>query len=184
MARKLIVISGGVAAGKTTMGVRLERDLRIPLLTKDDIKEMLFDRLPQSDRSWSRVQGRMAIAMMFAGAEELLKADQPLIIESLFHPELGKHDLQELLNTTGAELREVYCHASPEIRARRWQQRTRTSRHRNHLDDPTKLPDIPEVDEPLFPDRTMRIDTGTDFETYEDSCQAVTRKLQTWLKEE
>lgn len=184
MARKLIVISGNVATGKTTMGVRLEHSLNVPLLTKDDIKEMLFDKFAQSDRAWSKVQGKAAIAMMFAGAKELLLADTPLIIESLFHPELGKRDIQALLEGTKAELFEVYCDVEYEERVRRWQQRTRTSRHRGHQDDPVKLPDITELDGPLFPEQAVRIDTGVEYGQYEEECQALTDQLQIWLKGE
>lgn len=41
----LIVIVGPPASGKTALARRLATDLRLPLLSRDDFKERLFDTL-------------------------------------------------------------------------------------------------------------------------------------------
>jgi predicted kinase len=48
----LILVSGAPGAGKTTIAARLSRNLRMPMVSKDAVKESLFDSLGWSDREW------------------------------------------------------------------------------------------------------------------------------------
>ena len=45
---KLIIISGPEATGKTNIGHHLSKELSIPYLGKDDIKEAMFDKKPRN----------------------------------------------------------------------------------------------------------------------------------------
>jgi adenylate kinase family enzyme len=49
----LVVVTGPPAAGKTTIGRELSSQLRLPLISKDTIKEALFDELGFGDLEWS-----------------------------------------------------------------------------------------------------------------------------------
>ena len=39
----IIIVTGDLAAGKTTFGKKISNTLKIPFFSKDDIKEILFD---------------------------------------------------------------------------------------------------------------------------------------------
>ena len=45
----LIIINGAPCTGKTTLGRKLAKQLRLPFLSKDGIKEVLFDTLGWED---------------------------------------------------------------------------------------------------------------------------------------
>jgi dephospho-CoA kinase len=47
--RQVVVVSGAPGAGKSTLAVPLARALGFPLVSKDVIKESLFDSLGQVD---------------------------------------------------------------------------------------------------------------------------------------
>jgi predicted kinase len=47
----LIVITGLPGTGKTTLGRKLAEELALPFISKDDIKELLFDGLGWEDRA-------------------------------------------------------------------------------------------------------------------------------------
>lgn len=41
----LVVIQGAPGSGKTTLVEKLRQDIGLPIIGKDDIKEMLFDHI-------------------------------------------------------------------------------------------------------------------------------------------
>jgi predicted kinase len=49
----IVVVCGPPASGKTTLARAIADDLRLPLLSKDAVKEVLFDALGSGDRAWS-----------------------------------------------------------------------------------------------------------------------------------
>ncbi|MDP6369585.1 MAG: hypothetical protein QF615_08250, partial [Planctomycetota bacterium] len=53
----LILVSGAAATGKTTVANLLSAGLRIPVISKDAIKESLFESLGWNNREWSRKVG-------------------------------------------------------------------------------------------------------------------------------
>ena len=83
----LIIVSGPPGSGKTTLATRLAADLRLPLLTKDRIKEILFDTLGWSDRAWSQRLGTATMELLYADLEAQLAAGCPSVIESNFRVE-------------------------------------------------------------------------------------------------
>jgi predicted kinase len=60
----LILVTGPPASGKTTLAQPLARQLGVPLLGKDTVKEALFDTLGTGDRAWSRRLGAPARACL------------------------------------------------------------------------------------------------------------------------
>ncbi len=62
----LVLVTGAPGSGKTTLAMPLARHLGLPLITKDTIKEALFDTLGTGDHTWSQRLGAASFQVMFA----------------------------------------------------------------------------------------------------------------------
>ena len=56
---RLLIVNGLPGSGKTTLSRELAPRLGLPLISKDDIKELLFDQLGWSDREHSKLRARL-----------------------------------------------------------------------------------------------------------------------------
>jgi predicted kinase len=130
----LIIRSGAPGSGKTTLARRLARDLRLPLLSKDELKEELADALgPPLDVAASMRLGVGAYAMLYLVARELLEAPTGVIVESNFRRGLSETELRPLLAWSDPGL--IHCTAPPDVVQRRYAERhDRGERHPAHLD--------------------------------------------------
>ena len=81
---QIIIISGPPASGKTSLRERLADHYGLPVLGKDDFKEILFDGLGWSDRSWSQKVGGVSYDLLQSMTQELCKTGRPFILESNF----------------------------------------------------------------------------------------------------
>ncbi len=77
----LIIINGAPCTGKTTLGRKLAKQLRLPFLSKDGIKEVLFDTLGWEDKEF-RVG---LIHASWALFQRTCEAESYFIIESPSH---------------------------------------------------------------------------------------------------
>lgn len=131
----LIVVTGRPAAGKTTLARRLASDLCLPLVSKDSIREVLFDRLGWKDRAWAQLLGRASIDLMFHFAEAQLDAGSSLIMDNAFAPNLSTPRFQALQTRYGAGIIQIICDADSETLFDRFSERVRSgSRHPGHGD--------------------------------------------------
>jgi predicted kinase len=81
-----IVICGDLAAGKSTYGKKVSKELQIPFFSKDKIKEILFDSMNNRNLSYEekRKIGASSYAVFYNIAEQLMEANQAFILESNF----------------------------------------------------------------------------------------------------
>jgi predicted kinase len=132
--RSIIMVSGAPACGKSTLASLLAQILGFPLLTKDTIKESLFDSLG------SHLSGNVGSAaelssLLSRAAMELLWSLAPycpeVILEGNFRPK-SPRERERFAALEGRKL-EVYCHCTPEEAARRFRERaTRAGHHAAH----------------------------------------------------
>lgn len=92
----LLIVVGPPASGKTGLARRLAVDLRLPLLSRDDFKECLFDTLGSGwrvagmmtsdtpDREWSKRLGMASYALLWQALETNLSAGVATIVENNF----------------------------------------------------------------------------------------------------
>lgn len=83
--KKLLLIRGDIAAGKSTFADILSKRYNINYFSKDSIKEILGDTIGFANREENRKLSQAAIEMMFFLFSEFAKFDKDLILESNFH---------------------------------------------------------------------------------------------------
>jgi len=128
----LIIVNGHPATGKTTLARTVAAALALPLFTKDDLKERIFDVLGATDVEASRALGRAAWELLCLSAETLLSAEQSLIIEGNFYPESADPWIAAVERRHGQLTVQVILQADPDELLRRY--RERSGRHASHMD--------------------------------------------------
>lgn len=86
MGGKLLVITGYLAAGKSTFARRLGRELKIPCFVKDTFKSAVCESVSITDRAESSRFSAVTFDAMCYAAERLLEAELPVILEGNFVP--------------------------------------------------------------------------------------------------
>lgn len=163
----LIIVSGPPGAGKTTLASSLSELLGVPLLTKDGIKEALFDSLGWNDRSWSKSLGAASIELLYRLIDAQLKAGIPVIVEANFKG-VAADRLGKLLKNHAAFPVQIACTAREDVLDARMRERwTSGKRHPGHNDAETineKAPGWSSAEYGILPlgGSVYRVDT-TDF---------------------
>jgi predicted kinase len=129
-----LIVSGLPCAGKTSIAERLAVELKLPLITKDGIKELLFTTLGWKDREWSKQLSRASIELLLYFAEIQLAAGNSLIIECNFQPDLAAPRLRDMQAKYGAVFYQIFCRAEADTLYQRFKARTGT-RHPGHVDE-------------------------------------------------
>ena len=79
-----ILVTGIPAAGKSTMAEVVSERLKLPVISKDAIKELLFDNVGFQSRAEKVKLGVASMEIMYYAAGQLMKAGQPFILENNF----------------------------------------------------------------------------------------------------
>jgi predicted kinase len=126
----LVVVTGPPAGGKSTVADDLAAALGLPLLTKDGIKETLFDVLGTGDREWSRRLGEATWRVLFHVLEASLGAGCSLVAEGNFEADDANPRFAALPAFRGLQ---VYCDAPVEELLARFRERSEAGdRHPGH----------------------------------------------------
>ncbi len=145
----LILVHGVPGTGKTTLSKRLSKDLELPCLNKDDIKELLFDNMGVGDVAWSQDLGAGVAEMLFAFVDRWINRGRSLIAESAYYYEFAAPWFAEFVKKSNVAVLEVYCKADPDVRRRRFVERNESGqRHPGHIDHKRNC--NPETDEQLM----------------------------------
>lgn len=132
---KLIIINGLPGSGKSTLAKPLAKQLALPLIAKDTIKEFLFDQLGTSDRSWSKTLGMVSNDFMYSLAEAMLSDGRSIIIENAFEKTFAVPRLRNIIKHCDPQIIEIYCSVDLEIRKQRFIDRNESGeRHPGHVD--------------------------------------------------
>jgi len=154
-ARKIVLISGAPGAGKTTLALPLASRLGWPLITKDQIKETLFDAM-------GGVGGSLEESRRFgAGAMETLWAlaarCPQVVLEANFRP---RSDYERArLNGLNGFVVEIHCTCGVPEAIRRFKARGLAGIHPAH---PWRLMDdaaFAEFDQPMGVGEVITVDT-------------------------
>jgi predicted kinase len=133
----LVVVTGMPSSGKTTIAERLARELRLPLVAKDEIKESLYDSLGAEDVASSARLGTAAFALIFAFARAMLASGVSLIVEANFF----RDQEPEFRALPPHRLLQLHCEAPLDVLVDRYAKRAR-HRHPGHQ-DAEKIKELP-----------------------------------------
>jgi len=79
-----ILVAGMPAAGKSTMAKAIAEKWSLPVISKDSIKEFLYDNIGFESRAEKVKLGIASVKIMGYIAGQLMKAGQPFILENNF----------------------------------------------------------------------------------------------------
>lgn len=164
----LIIVNGPPASGKSTFGKDIAAGLGLPFLSKDDLKEEMFDSLGKIERTISRSLGETSMRLMYTVAKQILDAGVGVVIEANFYRGISEGDLSRLIEISDAVM--VHCVASPEELKQRYAERAKSGERHPVHDDAGKV-DVLEKDlekgiyDPLDLDIPLiRVDTSDGFD--------------------
>lgn len=107
----------------------------MPLVSKDNIREALFDRLGWKDRKWAQELGRASVDMMFYFAQAELSVGGSIIMDNSFYPPISNPRFQALKEQFHAESIQIVCDSDRETLFQRFKSRADAgSRHPGHGD--------------------------------------------------
>lgn len=143
---KLIIVTGPPASGKSTLATWLSKQLKIPVLSKDTVRECLFDHLGWGERLWAQKLGKASIALMLHVAKVQLDSGGSIILDNAFDPTPSTRQFETLHEETKATFVQIVCQAKTETCMKRFKQRAKKgNRHVGHGDTAviTQWQDIP-----------------------------------------
>jgi predicted kinase len=131
----IIIVIGRPAAGKSTLAKWLSQELKLPLVSKDRIREALFDRLGWNDRKWAQELGKASVDMMFYFARAELEVGHSIMMDNSFHPPVSNPRFRALKEEYHAASIQIVCDSDRETLFQRFKSRAESgNRHPGHGD--------------------------------------------------
>ncbi|MBD0415049.1 ROK family protein [Oryzicola mucosus] len=122
--KRLVMVNGVPASGKSTVAKRLSAETGWPLFALDTVKNPFLAEIGTVDRPFNRVLGRASYKAIFALIEEA-PANGTFIVDAWFGFQ-PKDMLEVLIAESGiAEVIEIWCHADPDAVAARYRRRAK-----------------------------------------------------------
>jgi len=133
--RTLIVITGQPGSGKTTLARQLSEKYHVPYVSKDAIKEHIFDALGSKDKDWSLKVSAAAHRIMDDVVTQELSADHSVIVESNFKVDIDSKRFTAIVRDHHADCVQILCYADGDVLFARWNDRiARGTRHEGHVE--------------------------------------------------
>ena len=151
----IIILQGGPATGKTTLGKKVAKEFQFPYFSKDNIKELIFDYigLPSTpalfndntsqntsdDENEGKLSGmkmdQASVAILFQLIEAHIQVQKSCIIDGTFD-EFHFSTFKKLKSKYFFFPIQIYCYADLEVLSLRYKERAETrERHPGHFDN-------------------------------------------------
>ena len=132
----LIIITGHPGSGKTSIAKRLSDHYRIPFISKDALKERMFDALGSRDKGWSLKVSAASHRIMDDMTSQILKSGSSVIVESNFKADIDSDRFRRIIETYHVPCIQILCTAKGEILFERWTSRINEGeRHEGHVEE-------------------------------------------------
>jgi predicted kinase len=155
---KVVLVSGAPGAGKSTLAGPLAERLGWPLLSKDIIKETLFDAVGQLDGdavASSQRLGGAAMTLLW----RLAACCPAVVLEANFRA--GSQYERDRVTALCARPVEVYCRVPPELALRRYNERgARPDHHEVHNRRTIPIEALAEFQQPFGLGPVIEVDTA------------------------
>ncbi len=180
----IIIVTGRPAAGKSTLAKWLSQELKLPLVSKDSIREELFDRLGWKDRKWAQKLGKVSIDMMFYFARAELAVGHSIIMDNSFYPPVSTPRFQALKEQYNAKSVQIVCDSDRETLFQRFKARADAGgRHPGHGDQDVLeelYANLADNSSPILEigGSVIKVDT-TDFSKV--NYQKILKQVKLWL---
>lgn len=120
MSPLFIVITGLPAAGKSTLATALGDRLHLPVVSKDDYKQVLLDLIPEDERLIRNGEvGKASYHVMLKVADVLLAAGQSLVMETHFYRGISEYNILPVAQRHQARVLQLFCEVGIEELKRR-----------------------------------------------------------------
>ena len=130
--QKLILITGDLAAGKSTLAKKLSQNLNALYFTKDVLKEILSDTVGFSSRQENKKLSIASVNVMNHIFNQYAFLKQDLILEANFHKD-EIETLQNLANQNNYKVIILYLQGNPDTLFERFSNRIKNeNRHPTH----------------------------------------------------
>ena len=134
MVNLMIIVTGTSATGKTILSNKLASRFNLPLINKDEIKELLFDCLGIKDEEWSVQLGVASFELSYLFVEKLCQTGKSFIVEGNFEDKFATKIFSDLKAKYNYKILQLYCHASEGILYKRYIERDNSGkRHPGHI---------------------------------------------------
>ena len=131
--KKLILVNGDVAAGKSHLAIIIKDKFNLPLFTKDEFKEALAETHPYRNYEESHLLSLMAMDQLFDSFEKYAKEGKDVVLEANFR---GEHldRLEKLNQKYGYDILNIDLTGSVEVLHKRYVNRIlHENRHPVHV---------------------------------------------------
>ncbi len=131
----LVIITGHPGSGKSTLARQLSENYQIPFLSKDAIKERIFDDLGSKDKAWSLKVSGASHRIIDDIVANHLHIGQSIIVESNFKRGVDSTRFRELAEKHQAICVQILCKADGKVLFDRWNERLQNGRrHEGHVE--------------------------------------------------
>ena len=138
----LVVVTGPPASGKTSLARALARELRLPWIGKDALKEVLYDVLGSGDELEPKLE-EAARRLLLTVAEAQLASGLSAIVESNFDRDSDLGPLERLWHEYDVRVVQLHCGGDEATLLARFAERASSGRrHPGHRDEPEDAEEV------------------------------------------